>query len=108
MPKSQTTFVVATIPDDPLTASVYRVACRPGTDVRQAVQAAAQEFLGTPVGQAYHQQVVGRDSFNWGDALVSVPPEVLRRHGVLEFVGLYDELEVLVVDHDECVARCDV
>ena len=86
---------------------IYRVTHDPEADPVAAIKAAAREFVRTPDGREYLQTNVGGDRFNWGDAVVAIPPEILARHGVqtviVEDVGLH----VVVVDHDEGIVEPD-
>jgi hypothetical protein len=52
------------------------------TDPREAVKAAALEFLQTPEGQAIADSNHG--DFNYGDAATEIPDEILARHGITQ------------------------
>jgi hypothetical protein len=80
---------------------VYRVTHDTGVDPVTAIKAAAREFAATPEGQTYLSDEVGGDAFNWGDAVVALPPDVLARHGIQAFEAEELGNRVLVVDHDE-------
>lgn len=86
---------------------IYRVYHDPGVDPVEAIKAAAQEFVVTPEGREYLSSDVGSDVFNWGDAVVSIPPEILAGHGVQGLVveGLGRHVEV--VNHDEAIAGAE-
>jgi hypothetical protein len=89
--------------DEWLRPGVYTVHHVPGLDVRQAVKVAAAEYLQTPQGREYAHYELGSDVFNWGDAVVAIPDDILRRHGIHRIHVELENEEVLVVDHDEAL-----
>jgi hypothetical protein len=103
----QSTTIVAHIVEDvktvypPLISRVFHAL---GVDPVAAIKAAAQEFVETPDGREYLRTNVGADCFNWGDAVVAVPPEILARHGVQALVVESLGPDVVVVNHDERIA----
>ncbi len=84
---------------------IYHVLHAPGVDLVAAIKAAAQEFVSTPEGQEYLETDVGSDTFNWGDAVVAIPPEILARHGIRALVVADLGCDVEVVDHDEALVE---
>jgi hypothetical protein len=86
---------------------IYRVLHDPEADPVAAIKAAAREFVHTPDGREYLQTNVGGDRFNWGDAVVAIPPEILARHGVQTVVVEDVGAHVVIVDHDEGIAEPD-
>jgi len=83
---------------------IYHVLHAPGVDLVAAIKAAAQEFVSTPEGQEYLDDV-GSDTFNWGDAVVAIPPEILARHGIRALVVADLGGDAEVVDHDEALVE---
>ena len=107
----QVTTIVALIAEgwigEAYPPGIYRVLHDPEADPVAAIKAAAREFVNTPDGQQYLQTNVGGDRFNWGDAVVAIPPEILARHGVQTVVVEDVGPHVVVVDHDEGIAEPD-
>lgn len=99
------TTVVAQIMDGPMPSAVaiYQISHAAGIAVREAVKAAAREFLLTEEGSIYRESSVLSDSYNWGDAITSIPEEIWNRHGVQSVRVLRLTDETIVVDHDEAL-----
>ena len=87
---------------------IYRVYHDPGVDPVEAIKAAAQEFVVTTEGREYLASDVRSDVFNWGDAVMAIPPEILAQHGVQGLVVEDLGRNVEVVDHDEAIAGAEL
>ena len=103
---TKVTIVVALIPGRNRTvAAIHQVVSLMDVDVKSVIKRAAAEFLETPEGEDYLDEIC-YDQFNWGDAFTAIPTKILNRHGVYscEPVVEGDDL-VLVVNHDEGLVR---
>jgi len=99
---AKVTIIVALIPGRNRTdVTIYQVVSRPSADVRLAIREAAAEFLETPEGEDYLNEIC-YDQFNWGDAFTAIPAETLNRCGIYSCEPVVKGNDfVLVVDHDE-------
>ena len=86
-----------------LRPGIYTICHEPGLDVRKALKAAAAEYLQTPQGQGYRDYELGSDVFNWGDAVVAIPDEILQSQGIQQIRVEMENEDVLVVNHDEAL-----
>jgi hypothetical protein len=64
-----------------------------------ALRAAAVEFLKSDASADLDEGT--RRDFNWGDATVEIPGEILLKHGILEVQDMAEGHEVVYVDQDE-------
>ena len=93
--------LMTVIEEDYYSVCLYEVTIDDDVDLEEAIRAAVRQFVETEEGKAYLEEIYG-DIFNWGDACIEIPDEILKEHGIHSI----DELKlnrdgIVTVWHDE-------